>query len=248
MSWWNVPVTPDEEAASGPFPRTGRVALRSRWERRYSDDQPRDEGGRFGSGGGESATAMTPSAVDASIAGLGAPDYQAGNVTEAQADAHEAYVAPGTAGRINDALDEGRPLGPTDKETVQGMDSLMKPSSEDAIVYRGMVLPADMDLKPGDELTTAGFLSTTSDAATAEAFATAHSTGDFLMPGHDAAQEVQGMFAKEPGTPTTMAIRIPAGTMGTPGDHQLKEAVLARDTTLTVRGTTTDGKLYLEAS
>jgi hypothetical protein len=153
----------------------------------FNEDQPRDEMGRWTSGGG------------ASIGNAAQKTWEAttnhDELTALEERAASAYTAGGDV--INSMIreDRGQELTVQDRDTIAGMDAMIRsaqPTAEDTVLYRGVnpspdtflttqgmggVAPPDFgSMKAGDEFTDKGFISTTTDPEIGERFATQSGT------------------------------------------------------------------------
>lgn len=149
MSWWQV--SGGVELESFAELRTGE-----RSELRYSDDQPRDEGGRFGSGGGSSST-TTGGIHAAASRWTGNPADCARVRTAAEAIVRGEEPHGGLLGRH--APDDARAL-------ISGVQNGEK---SDATLYRG-IMAENPDYQPGQTVNFAlGSFTESQDFATTAA-------------------------------------------------------------------------------
>lgn len=135
---------------------------------KYSEDQPRDESGRFGSGGGGGSE----STDFASYAERNYSDI-ASNVSEKQLQANLVYANTGYSDMNRVARGETENMSDSDVAKVKGynkqLNGYIKGNSlpEDAVLSRGFSVPKGVTLKEGAILENKGFSSFTSDKETA---------------------------------------------------------------------------------
>lgn len=147
----------------------GAIAFLAAHGAKYSPDQPRDDHGRFGSGGGLTTVTrgLDPTKVEP--------------LTQEESDAVNWYTGPLNAQRLNEVLrNDGAGMRDYDEETIQLMDSAIAKSTlsddptyagvvQGAEVYKGMVTTHDFQV--GERFIDKGFISTTSDVGVAKQFA-----------------------------------------------------------------------------
>ena len=153
----------------------------SAYDWRYNEDQPRDDHGRFGEGGGSdfadklSGAESGQAAIDAAPAGLG---RESTGLTDAQRGAAEEYISFFGYRDTNGQLRAGGELKPSTSERVRNLDEAMSssPLSADVVVYRGM---RDGEVVFGDqfggnltgaEWTESAFLSTSASEGFADSW------------------------------------------------------------------------------
>lgn len=145
------------------------ILARGYWEqvdnpdiKKYSEDQPRDELGRFGSGGGESSSET------------GGKEYP----TAATAAPHEVAAVENYAGSgfqtINESLRSGDNIDQSTANEIATLDAVIAsapPLEENTELYRivsGDIAETIMTLNAGDTFTDKGFASTSTSARFAE--------------------------------------------------------------------------------
>jgi len=139
---------------------------------KYSEDQPRDESGRFGSGGGDSAGESTD------FAAYTERNYSdiASNVSEKQLQANLVYANTGYSDMNRVARGDTENMSDSDISKVKGynkqLNGYIKGNTlpEDAVLSRGFSVPKGVTLKEGAILENKGFSSFTSDKETAVNF------------------------------------------------------------------------------
>jgi hypothetical protein len=127
---------------------------------KYSDDQPRDEHGRFGSGGGGEGLNTDHKFAVIDYAGS---EYKYINTSLRQGPEYLKEFSPSRRDEIN--------------ETIKNLDDAFRavaPTTEDMTVYRGVHEGATADrlreLEVGDRFTDKAFTSTSKDATVIESF------------------------------------------------------------------------------
>lgn len=265
-------------------PAVRSVWVDGHWSLRYSDDQPRDDDGRFGSGGGGGETAtikssggggMSPKEVDSKISSLAGIKVEGRGATfpepkeqnmftrDAAGVAKEYYVSPDGEHEINGALRQEPNKDASGRIDTHGqefngqsielareyaaeIEKTMGESKTETVGYRGIVAPPGETFKPGDTFTDKGLVSLSSDKDMAQAFAEGRASGVINMPSRLGDTDPVPV-PKVAGTPTVLAIQLPAGSKGTTGERDITETILPRDTTFHVLGTGSDGTVLVRA-
>lgn len=126
-------------------------ALRDRLREDGPEDEPRDDHGRWTSGGGGDDT-------------LASPEQEAAlkDMTDENANSIVQGVLRSGSGAMDTPVSGGRTVG----DDVRQIDSALAQShtSEDTVVYRGA---ADMHVQPGTTVTDSGYVNTTTSLDTA---------------------------------------------------------------------------------
>jgi hypothetical protein len=139
--------------------------------KKYSDEQPRDDDGKWGEGGGGSSSSKPSSG--GSGGGYDSGAYSEPSSTPSQKAAFQAFQDAGYA-PINGALREGGSAKPSVKAAIKEMDSAFKASGglgESVTVYRGMAASHFDSVAVGAIVKDKGFACTTTDKKIAAQFA-----------------------------------------------------------------------------
>lgn len=170
---------------------------------KYSEDQERDENGRFGSGGGSASdngliTNYDPNDYDLDEGRLPNEDAQLNFVTEQQGEyskylANDAgfqsvlsdYMDESFYGQFNEELRSGEYGEQTEQHAFSLMNAIYNESAvfdRDVTVYRGVEgAPEFVSMKPGDVFVDQGFTSTSTNPLVAESFTMKYSSGDSVL-------------------------------------------------------------------
>lgn len=140
----------------------GEASTANKW----SPNQPRDEMGRFGSGGGVSQANSFENMGDAQSWGTSSFDGWRKSLSPDEVDALDMYAASKYTlvnGTLRGQIESTGPRGDLAKNLTAKMDSALDKDGleEDVTVYRRMGRRfSDLDLQPGDVIQDNGFVST----------------------------------------------------------------------------------------
>jgi 8-oxo-dGTP pyrophosphatase MutT (NUDIX family) len=172
------------------------------------------------------------------VSPTGVPSIRSGSLTIAERMSVSGYTSESGNRIYNDELRNGNPGS---DYVYQDLDSAIGKSTvtSGGTVYRGIALPDAMKLETGTEFQDLGYVSTSSDKNVAREFADMRATG--TSENLDA-----GSVKALGGTPTVMAIELPAGSHAMYGDRSVKEIILPRGTTFVVTGISDDGTVNVK--
>lgn len=185
----------------------------------------------------------TGPAEDTAPVSLNKPFKSYFDLPAVQRKAVEAYIKPTTI--VNHRLRHYDFA--VDDSTVKTLDKMVneRTLTDDAVLYRGVALTPEMrqSMVPGASFTDKAYTSLSDRVSFAKDFAELRATGKDRWGNVNTADITPGSV------PAMMLVHVPAGTHTAQGQDGLGEYILPRNTTLTIRNVSADGRVFhVEAS